>query len=152
MKQTLQKGNKMSVELKNVEKKLAQLKATKEKEETKTKENIDKLTAKYNEDAEKLKATFESKKSAMQKDLDDKMNELKPQIGKFEQIRKKLESIERQMEALRLDINGETEQPKEEQEAEAPVAEETTVTPEELFEEQPSEPYEDHSQYNQYQY
>ncbi len=77
----------MAKELDFIEKKLAALKASKEKEENKSKELIDKLTNKFNEDSKNLKATFDSKVNDSKKDLQTKLAVLNPEISFYEKQR-----------------------------------------------------------------
>ena len=89
----------MSANLNKVEKKLAQLRAAKAKEESKSKENIEKLTKKYNEDAKLLKANFDKKVAESKDDLASKLSAINPEIDFFEKRRKAIIELEEKMEA-----------------------------------------------------
>lgn len=77
----------MAKELDFIEKKLAALKASKEKEEKKASEIYEKLTNKFTEDSKSLKATYDSKVAESKKDLQAKLAVLNPEISFYEKQR-----------------------------------------------------------------
>lgn len=94
----------MSKELDTIEKKLAALKASKEKEENKSKEAIEKLTKKYEEDSKNLKAIFDGKVNDNKKDLNEKLAKLNPEIKFFEDKKATCIKLEQQMKDLFGDV------------------------------------------------
>ena len=94
----------MSKELDTIEKKLAALKASKEIEENKSKEAIEKLTKKYEEDSKNLKAIFDGKVNDNKKDLNEKLAKLNPEIKFFEDKKATCIKLEQQMKDLFGDV------------------------------------------------
>lgn len=90
----------MSKELDTIEKKLAALKATKEKEENKSKEIIEKLTKKFEDDSKNLKAIYDGKVNDNKKDLNEKLAKLNPEIKFFEDKKATCIKLEQQMKDL----------------------------------------------------
>lgn len=86
--------------LNKVEKKLAQLKASKEKEEKRLKDNLDKLTAKYNEDQKTLKAAFDEKVAEARAEGSSRIAKITPEIDFLEKQRKDIIKLQAQMEQL----------------------------------------------------
>lgn len=94
----------MAKELDVIEKKLSALKATKAKEETKSKELIEKLTAKFNEDSKNLKAIYDGKVADSKKDLNSKLAVLNPDIAYYEKQKKTLEELIQATSKLMADV------------------------------------------------
>lgn len=86
--------------LNKVEKKIAQLKANKEKEEKRLKDNLDKLTAKYNEDQKNLKAAFDAKVAEAKAEGSSRIARITPEIDFLEKQRKDIIKLQAQMEQL----------------------------------------------------
>lgn len=86
--------------LNKVEKKLAQLKASKEKEEKRLKDNLDKLTAKYNEDQKTLKSAFDEKVAEARAEGSSRIAKITPEIDFLEKQRKDIIKLQAQMEQL----------------------------------------------------
>ena len=86
--------------LSKVEKKIAQLKANKEKEEKRLKDNLDKLTAKYNEDQKNLKAAFDAKVAEAKAEGSSRIGRITPEIEFLEKQRRDIIKLQAQMEEL----------------------------------------------------
>lgn len=86
--------------LNKVEKKIAQLKANKEKEEKRLKDNLDKLTAKYNEDQKNLKVAFDAKVAEAKAEGSSRIARITPEIDFLEKQRKDIIKLQAQMEQL----------------------------------------------------
>lgn len=95
----------MAKELDVIEKKLSALKANKAKEEAKSKEFIEKLTAKFNEDSKNLKAIYDGKVADSKKDLNSKLAVLNPDIAYYEKQKKALEDLEEAKRKLMADVD-----------------------------------------------
>ena len=90
----------MANELQTIEKKLTQLKTSKEKEENKSKEFIDKLTNKYNDEAKKLETAYKEKVADNRKELQGKLNILNPEIEFYEKQKSQYIKLAEQQAAI----------------------------------------------------